>query len=66
MRSFAMGLVLAVHSTQKLKLTKLVRISLSTSKLGKVEIFVFILTQDLVNILISYFSNVFRYDDKKL
>ena len=61
-----MGLDLGVRSTQKLKLTKLVRISLSTSKLGKVEIFVFILTQDLVNILISYFSNVFRYDDKKL
>ena len=61
-----MGLDLGVRSTQKLRLTKLVRISLSTSKLGKVEIFVFILTQDLVNILISYFSNVFRYDDKKL
>ena len=61
-----MGLDLGVRSTQKLKLTKLVRISLSISKLGKVEIFVFILTQDLVNILISYFSNVFRYDDKKL
>ena len=49
MRSFAMGLVLAVHSTQKLKLTKLVKISPSIYKLARVEIFVFISIQDLVN-----------------
>ena len=45
-----MGLDLAVRSTQKLKFTKLVKIFLSIFKLEKVEIFVFILIQDLVNI----------------
>ena len=45
-----MGLDLAVRSTQKSKFTKPVKIFPSICKLEKVEIFVFILIQDLVNI----------------
>ena len=57
-----------VRSTRKLKLTKPVKISLSIYKLAKVEIFLFISIQDLVNILFHKIGEIimklFFYDDK--
>ena len=60
-----------VRSTRKLKLTKPVKISPSIYKLAKVEIFLFISIQDLVNILFHKIREIivlklFFHDDKRL